>query len=90
MSATDEYEEWWTVSRPTPIFSIDEPIGDAGPLPNEGEDIEDRAEETQYMAIDIFTNIIDEEYDEDADPNYDGQDGGRRMGTRRTRRRSHL
>lgn len=69
VNTINTYKECWVVSWLTPILSMDDPKGVVGKILDEGDEGEDRAEETHYRAADIFTNVIDEEYDEDADPN---------------------
>lgn len=53
-------------------ISKEEPVGDEGPLLDEGDNKEDRAEEACYRAANISIDVIDDEYDEDADLNYNG------------------
>lgn len=55
---------------------MDFPIGDVGPTPDEGDEPEDRAEEVRYRPADIFTDVIDEEYQSEVTLDYDDQDGG--------------
>lgn len=73
IGATDMYKEWWVVAQPTHVFSIDELLDYARPFPNQKDEEEDRVEETRVRVAKLFTNMIDEDYDEAADLHYDGQ-----------------
>lgn len=53
---------------------MDKLIHDAGPLPDEEDEVEDKAKETRYRVGYIFIDVIDKEYDEDANIDYDEQE----------------
>lgn len=59
---------------------MDFPIGDVGTTLDEGDELEDRAEDMRYRPKNIFINVIDDEYDLEANPDYEKQDGGEEDG----------
>lgn len=40
-------------------------------MEDEGDEVKDRAGDIRYRVVDIFTDVIDDEYDEDANLDYE-------------------
>lgn len=72
VSAIDAYTEWQEATWPTPMFPMDEPIGFAGPLPDQRDKEKDKAEDTRVRTIELFVDVTDEDYDEAANSDYNG------------------